>query len=552
MGFSPPQTGVLFFAMLMNLSARSLSCYLALWSLLLLLYTWGGHLYSPDCEVNYRTVRSLAEGAGYAIPPYPEDFGTRTGIDGKEYPQYGPLQPLLAVPLFWLGDRLSPLVPPEWLSFQADRMGRTVGFYRPLPGGAAGFQGLYPPDHRERVRRIFVSLFNPFVTWLSVLVLLVWGRRLFPDGWAWAALPMTYLLGTIAWPYSKPFYTEALATLLLLLAAWMAYEVKPLFRNDEEEPPPSIINLSIRFACVGLLTGLALLARLDSAVACPGLAVIAVGQLLASRPKRVLIAFPAAACAGILAFLSVTAIQLALNQAHYGSPFASGYSDQPEGIQFNIPVLSSLWIYLLSPGKGIFWYSPPLIAALLVWPAWARREKVLACGVILIVLGYLLVIGRWQNLGGWCWGPRHLVQLTPFLLLPIPLLLGRDSDGWHYPYGMKFFMITCLLGVIVQIMGVLVDFMWPLDQTLRGLAPGEDTARILSLPHFGPFLHIWSWKLDPDPDWFLCDLWRSGRMGARCLVGILCSFMPLSMLFLLKYKRLKTNEDSHANIGIKQ
>jgi hypothetical protein len=60
-----------------------------------------------------------------------------------------------------------------------------------------------------------------------------------------------------------------------------------------------------------------------------------------------------------------------------------------------------------------------------------------------------------------------------------------------------------------------VDYMWPLDQTLRGLAPGEDTQKILSLPFYGPFLHLWAWRLDPDPDWFLVDLWHSGVWGAR-------------------------------------
>ena len=523
---------------------------------MLLLCSWGGHLYSPDCEVNYRTVRSLAQGQGYAIPPYPADFGTRKGIDGKEYPQYGPLQPLLAVPLYWLGDGLASWIPNAWLSFQADRLGRTVGFYRPLPGDEESFQGLYPPDHTERVRRIFVSLFNPLITWLTTLILVFWSRRLFSGGIQSFFLPSVFLLATIAWPYSKPFYTEPLAAFWLLLAAWAADLIQPSPYNDpirDSVAHPSPYRTILCFAGVGIFSGLAVLTRLDSVVACPGLAVIAIGRLLNNKTRKPITTLTAACLAGLLTFVVVVSFQLLLNQMHYGSPLASGYSDQPEGIKFNIPVFTALWIYLISPGKGIFWYSPPLLAALLVWPAWWRHDKGLAIGTGLVVLGYLFVVGRWQNLGGWCWGPRHLVQLTPFLLLPLPLLFDKKRDYPSRRFSLYLLAVTCLLGFIVQFFGVLVDFMWPLDQTMRGLLPGEDTARALSFPYYGPVLHLWSWRFDPDPDWFLYDLWRSGMMEARVFSAGIWFFLAFTSGFLLinfyTKTRLETKEEVYANIG---
>ncbi|MBK7496060.1 MAG: hypothetical protein IPI28_11955 [Candidatus Omnitrophica bacterium] len=66
-------------------TVRSTCRLFSLLSLIVLVWTWSGHLHSPDCEINYRTVRSLAEGKGYAVPPYPSGFGTRTGLDGNEY-----------------------------------------------------------------------------------------------------------------------------------------------------------------------------------------------------------------------------------------------------------------------------------------------------------------------------------------------------------------------------------------------------------------------------------------------------------------------------------
>jgi hypothetical protein len=477
------------------------------WSGLLLLATASGHLHSPDGELNYRTAQSLARGQGFAIPPYPGGFGSRTGLDGKEYAQYGPLQPLLAAPFLLVGGALSGLLPEAWFSHQAERLNRTVGFYRPTPNDPDGFEGLYPNNHRERVTRAAVSLFNPVVTWISVWVLALWGRRLFGDSLAAFSLPFTYLIATMAWPQSRPFFhSEPLAVLFLLLAAFIA---------DGMRGKDLSKGLVLRSILVGAAAGLAVLARNDSAVACPGIACLALCRLLEKRKGCSGKTLVGAGCAGVAACVCVASFQLLLNQIHFGSPISSGYSDQSEGIKFNIPLLQAAWIYLLSPGKGIFGYSPPLLAALAAWPIFFKRERTLAISLALIVLGYFLVVGRWQNLGGWCWGPRHLFQVTVFLMLPLPLLFGTEISPKLRRYANGLLMVTLVFGIFVQVCGVLVDFMWPLDQTLRGLKPGEDTARVLSLPYYGPLLHLWAWRLDPDPDWFLADLWLSGSLGAR-------------------------------------
>lgn len=479
-------------------------------SLFVLVCTWSGHLHSPDCEINYRTTRSLAEGKGYAIPPYPAGFGSRTGLDGKEYPQYGPLQPLLAVPLFLIGKGVSGLIPPAWLSGQEERLYRTVSFYRPVMGGTTQFDGLYPKDHQERVCRLAVSLFNPLITWATLLLLLYSGKKIFGQELAGLALAGFYLFGTIAWPHSRPFYTENLATLCLLSSLILVWRMK-----YEENRPRLVLQAAVCGCCMGL----AVLARLDSVVAGPG--VLLVGLVSLNRVWRtqgIGVAFRALLLAAIGCVCLMT-VQPMLNWLRFGSLLATGYSDQPEGIDFGIPLLDSLWIYLLSPGKGIFGYSPPLLVGLIAWPLLYKKEKSLAVGSLLIALGYLLVIGRWQNLGGWCWGPRHLVQVTPFLLLPLPLLFPLEKST-QASLGRNLILLAVLgLGLVVQFWGVLVDYMWPLDQTLRGLPPGEDTARVLSAGYYGPVLHAWAWRLDPDPDWFLYDLWNSRNTGARLVSG---------------------------------
>lgn len=492
---------------------------LALSALLLLLCTASGHIHSPDGEVNYRTALSLSRLQGYAVEPLPDGFLTRAGADGREYPQYGPLQPLLSVPLVWLGDLLAPAIPPDWLRFQEERLGSTVSMYRSMESRWSGFPGFYPADHSERVRRIFFMLFNPIVAWATVLLLASWARSFPGFGRFWPLLPAAYLLATYAWPHSRPAFTESLAAFFLLLSAWFAW------RSARTESDRS---LHLHAVGVGAAAACAVLTRLDSAVALPGLLLIAVGSFLHSdRPggRKVF-----ALAIGATAFLLLASWLPIQNHLRYGAFFVSGYEDAAEGIQFNIPILHALWIYLLSPGKGIFWYSPPLLAALLAWGIFFKRDRFLALGFGCIILAFLFIIGKWQNLGGWCWGPRHLFQVTPFLLFPFPFLLSGELPEPLRRPARLILLSTLLLGFLVQFSGVLVDFMWPLDKSLRTMPTQQQTEAILSLEYYGPLLHLRTWRLDRDPDWLLVDLWRSGEPGAQILAASVW-LLFLAMLF---------------------
>jgi hypothetical protein len=495
-----------------------------LFAALLLVCTASGHLHSPDGEVNFRSTRAVATGQGYAIEPLPGGMLTRSGEGGKEYAQYGPLAPVLAAPLYWIGSLLTPVIPPSWLSQQESRLGSTVLFYRADRAWGEDFQGIYPPEHSERTTRIAVSFFNVLVTWTTLYLVLFASRRYFPAGPIQLLLPAVYLLATYAWPHSRPFYTEPLALMFLLAAALVADSLG----GGEGK------KLWIRALGVGLLSGLSVLARLDSVVALPGIAWIACHRLhLAFTPKS--LAWKTLyACGALVVFVLVVSLLPLQNWLRYGAAFASGYEDEPEGIAFNIPFFHSLWIYLLSAGKGIFWYSPPLIAALLAWPAFWKRQRPLAIGFALVVAGFVLVIGRWQNLGGWCWGPRHLFQITPFLLFPLPYLLSGEGKDDRRGVGRPILLATVAWGVIVQFLGVLVDFMWALDRHLRALDPAQHSAAMLSLPFYGPLLHLKVWRADRDPDWFLVDLWRSGQIGAQVFAGAVWFLLLVTTLLLVQ------------------
>jgi hypothetical protein len=67
----------------------------------------------------------------------------------------------------------------------------------------------------------------------------------------------------------------------------------------------------------------------------------------------------------------------------------------------------------VSPGKGIFWYSPPLLAvALAARPLW-RRHRLAATVFLVHVVATLLAFGRFVHWhGDWAWGPRFVASFA--------------------------------------------------------------------------------------------------------------------------------------------
>ena len=151
----------------------------------LYLLTWGGHLYSPDEEILFRTTESLALRASLAIEPL-GGFATRAGAkargDGLEFAQYGVGQPLAAVPFYWLGRALQGVATEAAWGELRNRLRSDY----PLAAradlvGSGALRSSREADSdiaRAVATRLGVSLFNLAVTALSGAVLFALARRL--------------------------------------------------------------------------------------------------------------------------------------------------------------------------------------------------------------------------------------------------------------------------------------------------------------------------------------------------------------------------------------
>ena len=202
----------------------------------------------------------------------------------------------------------------------------------------------------------------------------------------------------------------------------------------------------------GAALGVAVLARIANLIHVPlfGLILLAScrpGQAFAARrwlnqAWRPALAFTAPLVFGVL----VVAIY---NSSRFGNPLQTGYHSLEA---FSNPLLTGLVGLLLSPGKGLFLYSPILILAIISFPAFLRRhraEALLAGGILAVHAVLYASWFAWH--GGHSWGPRFLVPALPFLVLTlVPGLVWAGRHRWR----MLLVGALALLSSMLQALGV--------------------------------------------------------------------------------------------------
>lgn len=118
------------------------------------------------------------------------------------------------------------------------------------------------------------------------------------------------------------------------------------------------------------------------------------------------------------------------NVSRFGSALETGYGD--EATRLTAAPWVGLAGLLVSPGKGIVWYAPPLLLAIVGWRALARRRRDVAGAALAIVMGPLLLASvYYQWHGGGSWGPRLLLPVLPVALLGAGEVLERARQGFR-------------------------------------------------------------------------------------------------------------------------
>ena len=283
---------------------------------------------------------------------------------------------------------------------------------------------------------------------------------------------LAYGLGTMAWPYARYFFSEPLAALGLMAAFYFLLR----FRDEQD-------HLSPLLAGAGL--GLALLARLNNALAAPLLGLLLLAYLYRRHGRRwqgyvapvLLFGLPLLAALGVSGWY---------NWLRFGNPLTTGYLPEES---FATPFFQGLYGLTLSWGKGLFWYNPLLIAAVAAWPAFYRRHRTEAALAAAVVLTTLFFYAPWYLWwAGHGWGPRFLVSLLPFATLPLATAL--ELAGRHRNLALALGALAAA-SMAIQVLGVAVDFNLYLEDAYAEL--GLYHPATLFEPAYSPLVRQWAY-----------------------------------------------------------
>ena len=242
-----------------------------------------------------------------------------------------------------------------------------------------------------------------FLSTIPLLLLGLWLYNRDSDEISLAAL----LFGTPLFVYSLLFFSHVLVAVLLYFAFRLLYDTERIFLRN----------------CIlaGALCGFAVTCEFPAVVP---VAVFGVGLIFADRRNENLwqnVFFFALGGAPFAVLL------LAYNYSIFGSPFALSYAYEsfPEWAEvagqgvfgIGLPTLSNIYLLLISPSRGLFFFAPLLFLPMVALvtsrerKTWRHRVKTAA-----IIVSILVMCGHGAAHGGWAFGARYLVFILPLML----------------------------------------------------------------------------------------------------------------------------------------
>ncbi len=386
-------------------------------------------------------------------------------------------------------------------------------------------------------------LWNGIVTALTAALLWLTAVRLGYNDRTGAALGLLFGLTTIAWPYANHFFGEPLSAFSLLLAfygilSWLRTKSIGWMVLAGSGAAIAIATVTAHTLLVGVL----------------GLYALAGWWFLnndtpteddppsANDDTKHAVRSTQHLFTGLIAFaiplLIGGSLLLGYNLIRFGNPFDTGYHfDSGEG--FTTPIGQGFWGLVASPYRGVFWHTPLFFATIFAFLPFFRRHRLeaLIIGTLSLVLIGLYSMW-WMWWGGFAWGPRFLVPLTPFWVLPLgpwvenAIIVPPSAtphrkrttvfSAWIRSLGASGIALglLALTSLIVQISAVTVNYV-NYEIELRGLFPtdwadplafGPPAQSIMDMqysPVIGQFkLMLAGFVINTDLAW----LWASGNV----------------------------------------
>jgi hypothetical protein len=352
----------------------------------------------------------------------------------------------------------------------------------PLDRGAFPY---WPADY-------WVTLFTSgLLTALTAVLLVIWARDLGCPPCKAALVGLAYGLSTPAYVYATLAYGHQASAFALFASFFLLF--RPAGRRD-----------SLAMFLAGFLAAYAAVIELPVGLVSAILGLCLVAQCLRGvRRRKALAAFALGAALPTLTLL-------AYNMLAFGSPWEMGYfheevrefarvHSRANPLGLDLPDPGKIIPLLLGGYRGLAFYAPIVLMTPFGWAAlWARRAWDVAVVSFLVVVAVLLVnLSYPEWTGGWSTGPRLLVPLLPFALLPVAALLAAET---------RLARVVCVTAVALALAGGIVMLLF------QGV--GARVPHYFAYPFRDAVWPLWSGQALPGGGW-------AGGRFCRSLVSIL-------------------------------
>ena len=255
------------------------------------------------------------------------------------------------------------------------------------------------------------------------------------------AITVAFLYGftTMAWAYSSTAMSVILVSMTVLLSF---YFYRKFVKNQ---------NFFSLIFC-GFSLGASVLVRYDSFIIVVIILVFLIGTILKNKSKLknlTCLLIPLFFCAII--FMGINYIQFG-TFLEYSFKTESGY-----GLGPTYPIHVGIFGLLFSPGAGLFIFSPILFTIFVSFFDFYKKDK----SSFLIFSAYLVsMLVFFGNLETWhgfvSWGPRYLLPVIPFLLIPLAASIEKRNS-----IGFRFLVIVLgAIGAFFSLIWLIQDVSW--------------------------------------------------------------------------------------------
>ena len=300
----------------------------------------------------------------------------------------------------------------------------------------------FPGVPEDYITMFTVSMTNVFLSAIWCVVFFSLVRRFGYKRSTCLWITGIFGMGSFVFPYALYGFSEPLLGLAFLGAVAALYS----YRQNG-----SYFSL----VCAGVLSGFAVFTKIYAVIALPLFALYIWPEISSRPPKHQTRAW----VSWIIPLIFFGMLTAGYNWVRYDSMFETGYHlvdfTKIGGFFHIAPFQVGIGLYglLLSSGRGVFFFLPvTLLAPIAFRRFWIsfRMETLLFTTLIGEHILFYACYGNWH--GGSSWGPRFLLPVLPFLILP----LGSLMEGQR----IRAFFVKALglAGFLVQLPAALVNY----------------------------------------------------------------------------------------------